>query len=122
MGMSAATFDTLDGETEGQTAGFDGAQVRAMINKTAAVSAGGASELADIKGIYNVIINFLRNSIAIGGKYGYHSNVSSNQAEMPVLYGHWAGTKLWKGRFLSFFYFMVTKRDDNRKSSKLQSI
>lgn len=65
MGVPAAAFNPQDREADGIPAGFDSPLISAMINKAAAVSAGGASELADIQGIYNIIIKFLGNSIAI---------------------------------------------------------
>lgn len=63
--MPAAAFDPQDREEEGIPVGFDSPLIRTMMNKAAAVSAGRASEQADIQGIYHIIINFLRNSIAI---------------------------------------------------------
>lgn len=104
MGGPAAAFYPQDGKADGLPAGSDSPAVAAMVDEGAVMAAGRTLELADVHGIYGIIIKFLGNSIAIGDKYGYHSSVDVVSAGMPAACVYLAGIKLWTVGVPAFLY------------------
>lgn len=73
MGASAAAAqDPPDFEMAHGAAGFDTAEVGAVADQGAVVSAG-AGKLGGIYGFDEAVIRFLRNGVAFIGQYGYHN-------------------------------------------------
>ena len=74
MGMAALiAYDPADMETQATVPGFHGPVIVTVDGETSGMPAG-TGKLVKLEGINHIIINFLRNRIAIIDRYSYHKH------------------------------------------------